>query len=43
MKQEERFEHLMSLANGGDENAIGDLWREFGFKYQQAGELNDAD
>lgn len=30
---DERFQHLLALARDGNEDAIGDLFREFGFKY----------
>ncbi len=33
MQNDERFQQLIDLADSGDENAIGDLWLEFGFDY----------
>ncbi len=31
--QDERFEQLLALAREGDEDAVGDLYREYGFEY----------
>lgn len=28
-----RFRQLLALARGGDEDAVGDLYREYGFEY----------
>ncbi len=30
-----RFRQLLALAEDGDENAIGDLWREFEFDFRK--------
>jgi hypothetical protein len=30
--RDERFEQLLALAREGNENAVGDLYREYGFK-----------
>ncbi len=30
-----RYEQLLALAEDGDEAAVGDLWREFGFEYRE--------
>lgn len=32
-----RFRALMALAQEGEENAIGDLWREFNFDFHKEG------
>lgn len=34
LKRDDRFRHLLDLAHDGDENAIGDLWREFDFDFR---------
>ena len=31
--RDERFEQLLALAREGDEDAVGDLYREYGFEY----------
>lgn len=31
--RDERFKQLLALAREGDEDAVGDLYREYGFKY----------
>jgi hypothetical protein len=33
MNKDKRFDQLMSLAEDGDEDAVGDLWREYGFEF----------
>lgn len=38
-----RFQALMALAQEGDGNAVGDLWREFGFDFAREGGRHDAD
>lgn len=38
-----RFQTLLILAHEGNEEAIGDLWNEFGFDYQQEGGRHDLD
>ena len=30
---DERFKQLLALADEGDEDAVGDLFREYGFEY----------
>lgn len=37
-KKDERFKQLLDEAESGDENAVGDLWREFGFQYPVEGQ-----
>lgn len=32
-----RFRQLLEKARDGDENAIGDLWREFQFDFEKEG------
>lgn len=32
-KDDPRFQQLLAAASEGDENAIADLWREFGFRF----------
>lgn len=36
-KRNRRFQQLLDLANAEDAEAVGDLWREFGFVYQSGG------
>ena len=35
--RQERFDQLMSLARDGDDEAVGDLWKEFGFDFRREG------
>ena len=37
-RDEERFEQLLALAREGNEDAVGDLWREFGVEYRGGAE-----
>jgi len=30
-----RFQQLLQAARDGDENAVADLWREFGFRFEE--------
>ena len=32
-----RFRQLLDKARDGDENAVGDLWREFHFDFEKEG------
>lgn len=32
-KDDPRFQQLLAAAREGDENAIADIWREFGFRF----------
>ena len=41
-KRNPRFKQLLHKARGGDENAVGDLWREFNFNFKREGG-RDAD
>lgn len=36
-RKDPRFRVLMTLAQEGDENAVGDLWREFNFDFHKEG------
>lgn len=38
LKRDERFRQLWDQAEGGDQEAVGDLWREFGFDYRGEGQ-----
>lgn len=38
-----RFRQLLDMARDGDENAIGDLWREFQFDFEKEGGRYDLD
>jgi len=42
-RKDPRFQVLMALAQEGDGNAVGDLWREFGFDFAREGGRHDAD
>lgn len=44
-KRDERFDQLIALANDGSEEAIHDLWTEYGYIYPATheGAPNDAD
>ncbi len=36
-RNDQRFDQLMELARADDEDALGDLWREYGFDFRQEG------
>jgi hypothetical protein len=38
-----RFRELLDMARDGDENAIGDLWREFRFDFEKEGGRYELD
>ncbi len=40
-KQDARFQQLIDLANNGDAEAIGDLFREFGFVFEEEGSAHE--
>jgi hypothetical protein len=43
IQRTERFRTLLSLAREGNEDAIGDLWREFQSDFAREGGWYDAD
>ena len=42
-KRDQRFRQLLDLARSGDEDAIGDLFREFNFDFTKEGGRYDLD
>ena len=40
-KDRERFRALLDLARDGDQDAIGDLFREFNFEFEKEGGRHD--
>ena len=42
-KRNQRFQQLLALAREGNEDAVGDLWREFHFDFAREGGRHDAD
>ena len=42
-KRDLRFQQLLDLANDGDAEAVGDLFREFKHVFQTEGDGHDAD
>lgn len=41
MKTDDRFGELLALARNGNEEAVGDLWREFGYAFKNASPAGD--
>ena len=39
----ERFRTLLALARDGNQEAVGDLWREFQFDFAREGGRHDVD
>ncbi len=41
IQRTDRFRILLSLAREGNEDAIGDLWREFNFDFHREGSAHE--
>lgn len=42
-RHDARLRQLLHLARSGDQDAMGDLWREYQFDYEREGARDDLD